>query len=85
MEQLIRAARADELGLVRMLPEDGRRDGREMAAALRQLPRQNRPSEVMIPGLLDGQINLGRLVDRWLLHRRQPALRLARRKVAVSS
>ena len=54
-EQLIRAVEAERLGLVRALVENG--DGRDpalMAAALRALPGQNRPSEVVIPGLVDG-------------------------------
>jgi predicted glycosyltransferase len=55
LEQHIRAVEAERLGLVRMLSEDrGKRDPRLMAAALRQLPNQPRPSDVYIPGLLDG-------------------------------
>jgi predicted glycosyltransferase len=53
-EQLIRAQRAAEIGLVRMLDGDGPRDPAEMAAALRALPEQPRPSTAAIPGLLDG-------------------------------
>jgi predicted glycosyltransferase len=54
-EQLIRAAAAERLGLVRMLhkPRDG--DGPEvMARAIAALPDQQRPSTVRIPGLLSG-------------------------------
>ena len=43
LEQFIRAERASDLGLVRMLPDDGERDPRRMAAALRDLPHQPRP------------------------------------------
>ena len=54
-EQLIRALEADRLGLLRMLCDhDGTRDSGRMAQALRTLPQQPRPSEVVIPGLLDG-------------------------------
>jgi predicted glycosyltransferase len=54
-EQLIRAVEADRLGLLRMLCDhDGTRDSGRMAQALRTLPQQPRPSEVVIPGLLDG-------------------------------
>jgi predicted glycosyltransferase len=54
-EQLIRAVEAERLGLVRMLSEDGgARDSARMAQALRALPHQPRPSEVVVPGLLDG-------------------------------
>jgi predicted glycosyltransferase len=65
-EQYIRASRAQDLGLVRMLEDDGRCDPAEMAAALRSLPRQARPSEVVVPGLLEGLINVNRLIDPWL-------------------
>jgi predicted glycosyltransferase len=55
LEQFIRAQRAERLGLARMLAEDGNgRDPAAMAAALKALPGQARPSEVVVPGLLDG-------------------------------
>lgn len=79
MEQAIRAARSAELGLVRMLPENGERDPRKMATALRDLPQQPLPSEVVIPGLLDGEENVNRLVDQWLVRGRRQRLGLARR------
>lgn len=60
-EQLIRAARAQELGLVRMLTDDGRRDPQTMATALRNLPQQPLPSERVVPGLLDGRESVVRL------------------------
>jgi predicted glycosyltransferase len=54
-EQLIRAVEAERLGLLRMLCDNGgERDSARMAEALRALPRQPRPSEVVVPGLLDG-------------------------------
>ena len=54
-EQHIRAVEAERLGLLRMLADDGRgRDPAAMAAALRALPNQPRPSSVVVPGLLDG-------------------------------
>ncbi|MFK7867872.1 MAG: glycosyltransferase family protein [Roseobacter sp.] len=55
LEQWIRAARAEELGLVRMLDE--RRDGMtadSMIKAIRDLPAQNKPSEAGAQDLLDG-------------------------------
>lgn len=54
-EQVIRAASAERLGLVRMLlPErDGKSPG-VMAEAIKSLAYQRRPSEVRIAGLLDG-------------------------------
>lgn len=55
LEQYIRAVEAERLGLVRMLCDSGgERDPRRMAQALRDLPAQPRPSEVVVPGLLDG-------------------------------
>jgi predicted glycosyltransferase len=65
-EQFIRATRAAELGLVAVLADDGVRDPRQMATALRRLPHQRRPSEVVIPGLLDGLNSVNRLAERWL-------------------
>ena len=71
LEQYIRAARAQELGLVRMLAADGPRQARVMAAALRALPQQARPSETVLPGLLDGLANVDRLAGQLM---RGPAL-----------
>ncbi len=68
MEQYIRASRAQDLGLVRMLRDDGKRDARLMATALRNLPQQRLPSEVVVPGLLDGPKNVLRLAEYWLEH-----------------
>jgi predicted glycosyltransferase len=78
MEQYIRAARAQKLGLVTMLPDDERRDPRVMADAIRRLPKQRLPSEVVLPGLLDGLENLNRLVTLRLAGREKKLhLRLA--------
>lgn len=55
LEQYIRAHRAEELGLVRVLDEY--RDGLTVSAmidAIRSLPEQNKPSHAFVPGLLDG-------------------------------
>ncbi len=62
MEQFIRAQRAEELGLAKMLVDSGDRDPEVMAVALRQLPQQPEPSRVVLPGLLDGLVNVNRLV-----------------------
>ena len=66
LEQYIRTSRAEELGLVRMLADDGAYDPNVMADALRALPRQSRPSEVVIPGLLEGLVNVNRLIAPWI-------------------
>ncbi|MDX1710488.1 MAG: glycosyltransferase [Rhodovibrionaceae bacterium] len=75
-EQLIRARRASEIGLVRMLDGDGPRDPAEMAEALRVLPDQKRPSSVAIPGLLGGLDTVTRLVKEAVeeQHKRQDVL-----------
>ncbi len=72
MEQYIRASRAQDLGLVRMLEDDGNYDPQAMAAALRALPKQKRPSEVVVPGLLEGLVNVNRLVQRWTMKPSHP-------------
>jgi predicted glycosyltransferase len=84
MEQYLRATRAKEFGLVSMLEDDGDRDWRQMATALRQLPQQALPSQVVVPGLLDGLGNINRLVDQTIdqspLRTPRPRVRLASRR-----
>jgi predicted glycosyltransferase len=77
MEQFIRAVRGEEMGLVRMLAVDGEREPRQMAAAIAALPEQPRPSEVRIPGLLDGLSVINGTVDEWLSTQAEPAKRLS--------
>jgi len=78
LEQYIRASRAAKLGLVSMLKDDGTYDPAVMAAALRALQRQNRPSEVVVPGLLEGLTNVSRLVAPWMQPAEEEAARPAR-------
>jgi predicted glycosyltransferase len=66
LEQRIRAERAEALGLVRMLDEESAADAVQMAAALRALPSQGRPSERPIPGLLSGLDRVHERVRPWL-------------------
>ncbi len=66
LEQTIRAQRAQDLGLAQMLREDPAHDPGIMAEALRNLPTQGRPSEVFVPGLLDGLDNVNHLLAPWL-------------------
>ena len=40
--------------------------GQQWVSALRALPRQNLPSEVIVPGLLEGLPNVSRLVAPWI-------------------
>ncbi len=65
-EQLIRAERAVKVGLVNMLDPAGERDPLEMAAALRALPQQSKPSSAQIPGLLAGHENIAEIVREYL-------------------
>jgi len=53
-EQLLRAIRAAELGLVRTLPPEDAHDAGVMAAALRELPHQPLPSARHASAMLDG-------------------------------
>ncbi|GGE15847.1 membrane protein [Aureimonas endophytica] len=75
LEQYIRATRAEELGLLRVMLPDGERDPERMAAALRALPDQPPPSAARLPGLLSGLEEIDRLfVDAVAERRRRPAL-----------
>jgi predicted glycosyltransferase len=77
LEQYIRASRAQDLGLVKVLVDSCGRDPQMMATALRHLPQQNRPSDVVLPGLLDGLDNMNRLVELHLRPRQMPRVALA--------
>jgi predicted glycosyltransferase len=68
LEQFIRTRAARNLGLLEMLEGEGWRDPVAMATALRQLPQQGVPSDVVVPGLLDGVGNVMRLVSKQLHH-----------------
>ena len=81
MEQTIRARRAQQLGLVRMLAEDPAQDPKIMADALRALPQQNRPSKVVVPGLLEGLDNVNRLMAPWIEGPAAVPLAVAQRQV----
>ncbi len=61
LEQYIRATRAAELELIGVLIDDGIRAADSMTTALKQLSQQKKPSETIIPGLLDGLTNVNRL------------------------
>lgn len=65
-EQLIRAQRASELGLVTMLADDQAKDPVIMAEALCKLPRQPLPSTNSVAGLLDGHTCIAKLVRQHL-------------------
>ena len=71
-EQYIRAARAEHLGLVRMLSDVDGRQPERMAHALRALPAQQRPSDAIVPGLLDGLNRIHDLTEQWLNEEHEP-------------
>ena len=64
MEQYIRASKAQELGLVRMLTNGGTRKVGDMVGALAYLADQERPSRAMQPGMMDGLETVNRLAVR---------------------
>jgi hypothetical protein len=66
-----------------MLVDDGARDAAQMAAALRYLPEQQRPSDVVMPGLLDGMDNVHRLATRWLGQAETGRKRVPARRLTV--
>ena len=66
MEQFIRASRAHDLGLLSMLEDDDIRDAKTMVTAIRQLAQQQKPSDVVVPGLLSGLDNMNILATKLL-------------------
>ncbi len=65
-EQLVRALRAEELGLVSVLVPDEFQDASVMADALRKLPDQAPPSKNLPEGMLDGLDTVGEIVHERL-------------------
>jgi predicted glycosyltransferase len=73
-EQLIRALRASELGLVDMLLPDQAAVPRRLAAALKALPERAPPSRSRPDLRLEGLVNISILVDDWLSRGAAPHL-----------
>lgn len=71
-EQLIRATRASELGLVGLLHPDDARDPQVMARALHGLPVRAMPSHADVDGLLDGFEVIGESVGQLMKGRSRP-------------
>ena len=65
-EQLIRAQRAAELGLVSMIDDDTAQNPEKMADAIRRLPEQYKPSAYTMDGLLDGHACIARVIQDYL-------------------
>ena len=68
-EQLIRARRAAELGLVDMILPEEAENPALLAAALRALPRRMTPSQTVYGTPLDGLDRIGDLVGRYMADR----------------
>jgi predicted glycosyltransferase len=66
LEQYLRAERAQERGLVRMLPNDGVRPPARMAAYLRELPGFAVPGEAERAAMLEGLERIAALSEPWL-------------------
>ncbi|TMJ34231.1 MAG: hypothetical protein E6G87_14540, partial [Alphaproteobacteria bacterium] len=65
-EQLIRAKRAAELGIIDMLRPEEAEDPVRLAQALKRLPARMPPSKVTSKLKLDGLENITDLVGEWL-------------------
>ncbi len=76
LEQYLRAASAESLGLVRMLDYKRKRDAKIMATCLKTLPQQNRPSDVIVPGLLDGLENVCRLTRQLIFPKEHKGIKM---------
>jgi predicted glycosyltransferase len=66
LEQHLRAERAQRLGLIRMLANDGARSPERMARCLHELPGMAVPGEAARAAMLQGLDEIGRLVEPWL-------------------
>lgn len=78
-EQLIRARRAAEIGLIDMLLPDEAEDPMRLAAKLKELPKRRPPSE-SVPGgfTLEGLPNISRIVGDWLIEREEGDVQAAK-------
>ena len=78
-EQLIRATRAAELGLVSMLSADESADSPRFAEAIKALLKRDPPS-VSAPGmLLEGLPNISRIVSDWFERKEEHGLTLVQK------
>lgn len=66
-EQLIRARRAQELGLLNYLDGDGERETRVMTTALRELPSRSPPSHAHVERMLHGLESIHQWVHELVL------------------
>lgn len=73
-EQLIRAKRASELGLIDMLLPEEAEDAKRFAAALKALPNRAPPSKSRPDFRLEGLVHISEIVGDWLDQRPAPHL-----------
>ena len=66
LHQVVRVATCNVVALDGVNGDAG--SGRALVVALRQLPQQRAPSDVVVPGLLDGLGSVWRLVSKQLSH-----------------
>ena len=78
-EQLIRARRAAELGLISMLLPEEAADALRLAAALKALPSRPKPSQSEAGLALGGLRKISELVGNWLDRRTHPHLSIVER------
>ena len=72
-EQVLRARRAEALGLVRVLPDDGKRDPEIMASELAVLPDWQPNTDIDMTTFLGGLDRIAKLVRPWLPVRTRPS------------
>ncbi|WEX89762.1 glycosyltransferase family protein [Sinorhizobium garamanticum] len=77
-EQLIRARRASDLGLVEMLLPHEAEDPLRFAAALKALPGRAPPSRAANGLRLEGLVHISELVGNWLDHRSKEHLSIVK-------
>lgn len=75
-EQLIRARRADELGVIKMMEPEAAEVPEKMAEALQALPKRRKPSEAGCWLPLDGLEKIGEIVEAHLAKPARPELRV---------
>ena len=76
-EQIIRARRAAELGLIDMLTPEEAANAGQLAAALKALPDRRKPSQSCPHLRLEGPANISRIVGEWFEKREHRHLSVA--------
>ena len=76
LEQYLRAERAQAIGLIELLANDGVREPARMVAALRTLAQRQAPAVEVRSRMLNGLERVAQLAEPWLRGRRQRRPRL---------